>query len=350
MVNKELALFIRSLMPEGRAGGDPDRPVSMWNELDRLRGYPEKTTVVIFRTRGCSWYRFSSCSMCGYFNDTQNVTEENLYHQIDHVASTLNSEVLKVFTSGSFLDPVEIPDQVRSYFYEKIGSKVSKLLVESRTEYIRPERMEELKKIGISVRIAIGLESANDYLIENSINKGSSFRKYMDAALTAKKYGMEIRTYLLFKPPFISEKAAIADVLESIRKVRDITTDVSINPTNIQKNTLVEYLWKNGLYRPPRLYSLARVLIEGMKIGPEVISYPTGGNKERGVHNDTFDDKLLDLIVESSLNQDVKDLERYMESLDLSAFWDMIEAEDRAMVQVDFERVIRQALSAVPEI
>lgn len=337
-------------MPEGKGRGDPDRPVSMWNELDRLRGYPEKTTVVIFRTRGCSWYKFSSCSMCGYFNDTQDVTEENLYHQIDHVASTMNSDVLKVFTSGSFLDPMEIPDGVRSYFYERIGQKISKLLVESRTEYIRPERLEELRKIGIPVRIAIGLESANDYIIENSINKGSSFKKYMDAASAARKYGMEVRTYLLFKPPFISEKAAIADVLDSIRKVRDVTTDVSINPTNIQKNTLVEYLWKNGLYRPPRLYSLAKVLIEGMKIGPEVISYPTGGNKDRGVHNDTFDDRLLDLIVKSSLNQDVAELEQYMESLDLSEFWSMIEEEDRSMVQVDFERMIKQALSAVPEI
>jgi len=92
------------------------------------------------------------------------------------------------------------------------------------------------------------------------------------------------------------------------------------------------------------------VLIEGMKIGPEVISYPTGGNKDRGVHNDTFDDRLLDLIVKSSLNQDVAELEQYMESLDLSEFWSMIEEEDRSMVQVDFERMIKQALSAVPEI
>ncbi|KAA8923394.1 archaeosine biosynthesis radical SAM protein RaSEA [Thermoplasma sp.] len=350
MVNKDLALFVRSLMPDTKGKGDPDRPVSMWNELDRLRGFPEKTTVVIFRTRGCSWYKFSSCSMCGYFNDTQDVTEENLYHQIDHVAATLNSEVVKVFTSGSFLDPMEIPDQVRLYFYDRIGSKISKLLVESRTEYIRPERMEELKKIGIPVRIAIGLESANDYLIENSINKGSTFRKYVDAANTARKYGMEVRTYLLFKPPFISEKAAMTDIIDSIRKIRDLTTDVSINPMNIQKNTLVEYLWKNGLYRPPRLYSLAKVLMDGIKIGPEVISYPTGGNKERGVHNDVFDDRLLDLIVKSSLNQDITELELYMESLDLSSFWNMIEEEDRAMVQVDFERMIRQALSAVPEI
>ncbi|BAB60175.1 hypothetical protein [Thermoplasma volcanium GSS1] len=347
MVNRELALFIKSLMPSYSSKVEKDKPVSIWNEMDRLRGYPEKSTVAILRTRGCSWYRFSACSMCGYFNDTADVSNENLFKQIDHLSSVLNTEVLKVFTSGSFLDPIEVPDEVRAYFYDSISNKVEKLLIESRTEYIRDERLEEIKKYGFETRIAIGLESANDYIVENSINKGSSFTKYVDAAKRIRNNGLELRTYLLLKPPFISEKSAIKDVLDSIRAVKDLTNDVSINPTNVQKNTLVEYLWKRGLYRPPRLWSLARVLIDGMKIGPEVISYPTGGNKERGIHNDEFDYDLLDLIVKSSLNQDTTELERYMKSQDLSKYMEELEIEDRSLFQCDFGKLIDQSLNSV---
>ena len=38
------------------------------------------------------------------------------------------------------------------------------------------------------------------------------------------------------------------------------------------------YLWEKGLYRPPRLYSLAQILIDLGDKYP-VLSYPTGGNK-----------------------------------------------------------------------
>ena len=69
MINREYAKQIKKLMPVRESDRDLNTPVSMWKEMDRLRGYPEPTSVVIFRTKGCSWYNFSSCSMCGYFND-----------------------------------------------------------------------------------------------------------------------------------------------------------------------------------------------------------------------------------------------------------------------------------------
>ncbi len=132
--------------------------------------------VAIFKTGGCSWYRYSACSMCGYFNDISNPSVNDLKKQVDYVVSSLNTEVLKIFTSGSFLDPVEVPVEVRDYFFKSIQGKVKKLLIESRTEYINDKTMNELSKYDFSTRIAIGLESANDYIIENSINKGSTFR------------------------------------------------------------------------------------------------------------------------------------------------------------------------------
>jgi radical SAM enzyme (TIGR01210 family) len=341
MINREFASSIKALMPSADHGKRPDSPVSVWKELDRLRGYPEKTAVAIFRTTGCAWYRFSACSMCGYFNDiSADVKEEDLMKQVDVVASKLDGEeAIKVFTSGSFLDPLEFPISARNYFFETLSGRIDKFLVESRTEYLTDRNLTDLKTFGNRIRIAIGLESASDEIVNGSINKGSTFAKYVEAANTAKRLGMEVRTYLLLKPPFISEKEAIDDVLKSVELVRPFTTDVSINPMNIQRNTMVEFLWKKGLYRPPRLYSVAEVLLRASKMGMEVVSYPTGGDRERGAHNDSPDPKLLRLIVDSSLEQNFEDLEKYLDSLDLSKYKLELDLESALFRQMDYSMI-----------
>ncbi len=348
MIDREYAQAIRQLMPPGRKGERNDTPVSTWKELDRIHGVPEKTAVVIFRTTGCAWYRFSSCSMCGYFNDVaSDVSAEDLMKQIDRAYNALNGEeVIKVFTSGSFLDPREFPMEARRYFFERFSGTIDRFLIESRTEYITEGNLADVSALGSRVRIAIGLESANDRIIEKSINKGSTFSKFVEAAGIVNKLGMELRAYLLLKPPFISEKDAIDDIVESVRKIRGMVTDASINPMNIQKNTMVESLWKRGLYRPPRLWSVAKALLDSSGLGTEVVSYPTGGNRERGAHNDTYDPKLLNLIVDSSLNQDFSELREYFVSSDKGKWEKDLDNENKLIMQMDYGSFARRMSSS----
>lgn len=348
MINREFAFSIKRLMPTEQRQSDLNKPVSMWREKDRLRGFPEASMVVIFKTTGCSWYRFSSCSMCGYFNDiSKNVRVENLKNQIDAMADAIeDTKVLKVFTSGSFLDPQEFPIEARNYFFEKIKGKIEKLLVESRTEYITKDNIAYIRDYGIPIRIAIGLESANDEIMKNSINKGSSFSKFVNAAEIAKELGYELRTYLLFKPLFLSEEESIQDMISSIEKAGKYSTDISVNPMNIQKNTMVEHLWKKGLYRLPRLWSLARILLESRKYGVQVVSYPTGGNKDRGIHNDDSDATLLQLVYDCSLKQDFTELEEYYNKSDRTSYQEIVDAERVNLFQPDFNKLIKRTADA----
>lgn len=348
MINREFAASIKKLMPQKQRKSDLDKPVSMWREKDRLRGYPETTMVVIFKTTGCSWYRFSSCSMCGYFNDvSKDVKIGNLKKQIDAMSEAIDdTKVLKVFTSGSFLDPQEFPLEARNYFFGKIAGRIEKLLVESRTEYITETNIGYLKDYGIPIRIAIGLESADDMIMKNSINKGSTFAKFVTAAESSKRMGYELRTYLLFKPLFLSEEDSIRDMIDSIDKAAKYSDDISVNPMNIQKNTMVEYMWKKGLYRLPRLWSLARILLESRKSGVQVVSYPTGGNKERGIHNDSSDTDLLQLIYNCSLEQNFNDLETYYRSADRSVYLEELAAENVNIYQPDIEKLVRRTSDA----
>ena len=348
MINREYAKQIKKLMPVRESDRDLNTPVSMWKEMDRLRGYPEPTSVVIFRTKGCSWYNFSSCSMCGYFNDVSSkIQDENLYRQVDYAFKSLGeTRILKVFTSGSFLDPLEVPPGVRNYFMDQAKANLDKLLVESRTEYVNERNLSGIKNNGLDIRIAIGLESSNDSIIKESINKGSTFAKFLESAKVIKDLDLELRTYLLLKPPFISEKASIEDMIKSVKDVSGISDDVSVNPMNIQKNTMVEKLWKNGLYRPPRLWSIARILLETRNSGTEVISYPTGGNKIRGAHNEEDSMELLNLIFSASLSQDFTELEAFYENADRSNYLRDLDLENNMIFQQDLDRLVDRLGSA----
>ena len=103
---------------------------------------------------------------------------------------------------------------------------------------------------------------------------------------------------------------------------------------------MVEHLWKKGLYRLPRLWSLARILLEARKFGHQVVSYPTGGNKERGIHNDRSDPELLQLIYDGSLTQDFTSLEQYYNAADKKNYFEILDAEKVNLFQPDYERLI----------
>lgn len=347
MINRDLAIQIKNLMPSRVRDTDQRSPVSMWNELDRLRGKPENTAVVIFRTRGCAWYDFTSCSMCGYFNDVNStVTPEDLMIQIDRLIEFLTDQkVLKVFTSGSFLDSREIPDKVFNYFIEKVSKKIDKLLIESRTEFVTSSTMAKLRDSGIDTRIAIGVESTNDRIVRESVNKGTTFKKFLDAASIVNKYDLELRSYLLLKPLFLNEEAAVSDAKKSVYDCAAVSDDISVNPMNIQKNTLVEKMWKKGLYRPPWLWSVARVLLETEDAEAEVLSYPTGANMERGAHNNKKDPELLKLIFESSLTQNFEKLREYYENSDLTEYKTYMDAESAMPLSYDIDSFIRKISS-----
>jgi hypothetical protein len=143
----------------------------------------------------------------------------------------------------------------------------------------------------------------------------------------------------------MSEEEAVIDAIKSVRDCAPYSTDISVNPMNIQKNTLVEKLWKRGEYRPPWLWSVARVLLETGGVEADVLSYPTGGDRERGAHNDDRDQELVKLIFNSSLNQDFRELQEYYERGEKTKYFSHIRNEDRLPVQYDIDSFIRKITS-----
>ena len=287
---------------------DPERPVAAWSEKDLLDDQIVDAFVVIIRNPGCYWSKKSGCLMCGYNNDSlSTVTQENLITQFEKAMEKYQGQqYIKIYNSGSFFDTGEIGINAQNSILKMAGERAEKVLVESRPEFVSQKSMDMALEHVKKLEIAIGLETANDEIRHKSINKGFKFADFERAAKLARKNGASIRTYLILKPPYLTESEAIADTLESIKIASPLSDVISVNPMNIQNYTVVEGLWKKNLYRPPWLWSLLSVLDQSSKITDvRVISAPSGGGSKRGVHNcRKCDREILPKLEEFSLNQD----------------------------------------------
>ena len=285
---------------------DLDRPVSFWIKKDRLVNEVGKELTIILRTKGCSWClgETGGCTMCGYIQDAniEEVDQNHIRNQIDYVLERKKKEILedddnyaiKIFNSGSFFDEKEISEEVKHYIYEKVASidNIKEFTVESRIEYVTAEGLQDLKENlkGKYTEIAIGIETVNDYIRNNYINKGMRFEDFKNILQICKEKGMGIKAYLLLKPPFLNEIGAIDDCVNSIKNLIDLKINtISINPLNIQRGTLVEYLWYQNKYRPPWFHSLFKVLRKSLTqdnlSNIRVVSDPSGAGTKRGIHN-----------------------------------------------------------------
>jgi len=333
----ELANFCKNLKKDFTPKiQDSTKPVKCWSEKDVLENKIVDTFVIIFRTRGCKWSQKSGCTMCGYHNDSlwNYVTEEDLLKQFKTAMKIYNGEkFVKIFNSGSFLDDSEFSPRVRFEILSRLAKNADKISIESRPEYITDNKLIDLKEAVQSntLEIGLGLETANDFVRENSINKGFTFADYKTATKVLKKNKCQIKTYVIVKPPFLTEKESIEDSIETIYKIKDMTDVISLNPINVQRNTLIEFLWRRGQYCPTWLWSIVDILKEGKKIvGKKRIKCDiVGGGSFRGANNcRNCNQMILEAILLFSINQEVnifEDLkcecyEKWLDQLDIERF------------------------------
>ncbi|MDW5563309.1 MAG: archaeosine biosynthesis radical SAM protein RaSEA [Methanomassiliicoccus sp.] len=283
-------------------------PVSIWKEQDVVDDRRVDAFVVILRTRGCWWSWQKGCTMCGYNAvSSKAVTTEDLRRQLEKAVQRYQGEgMVKIYTSGSFLDPEEVPLDLRSEVLSSFTA-AERILFESRPEFITDAN---LKDIDPRSAVAIGLETANEEVLRRCVRKGFTVQDYQRAAEVLLERELPLRTYLLLKPPYLTERAAVQDAIASALFAARFSESVSVNPVNVQRETVVDALWKRGNYRPPWLWSLVEVLRQGREnTDTRIMSSPSGGGTARGVHNcDHCDRKILDAVQRFSFSQDLDDL------------------------------------------
>ena len=294
---------------------DPHEPTRVWVDEDNTPDGVYESLTIILNTGGCRWARAGGCTMCGYVAESVEggtVEHEALMDQIqvclDHEAEHTDepAELIKIYTSGSFLDEREVPAETRRAIAETFGDR-KRIVLESLPDFVDSEKITDFTAQGLAVDIAIGLETATDRIRHDCVNKYYDFADFEDACATANEAGAGVKAYLLMKPPFLSEREARDDMIASVRRCAavDGCHTVSMNPCNVQQYTMVNELFREGGYRPPWLWSVADVLEQTSDVDAIVISDPVGHGSDRGAHNcGECDDRVQKAIKDFDLRQD----------------------------------------------
>ena len=310
----------------------PAEVVGFWTGEDLLDGKPVKSNTIIFRTKGCYWGQKGGCTMCGYVYDaaTSPPTYDDIMAQYRSVEGRIDGSVVKLFTSGSFFDIREIPEKAREEILSGLSKKAAKIIVETRPEFVTDYTMQDAKKYVERLEVAIGLETSNDKIRIECINKNFLFKDFVRASETAKKYGVTTKAYLLLKPPFLCEKDALEDMVSSVIDAAPYAPTISINLCNVQRGTIVDELFLKKAYRPPWLWTIVEVMkrVHG-KTGSVIMSDPLAAGAARGPHNcGQCDYDFADAIRKYSITQDITAFDNL--HCDCRLLWEkVLELEDR---------------------
>ncbi len=305
----------------------PHFRVISWIEGSPLPNGGRGTSLTfILPTRACRFAEaeHGGCSMCGYPNENPPDPPLKLIETLPEITmehfmkkKVEGPMVIKFFTSGSFLDRLELPPHIREKMISQFAQleQIKEIIIESRAEYVIKKNIESLLKVAPAekITIAIGLESADDEINKRSVNKGMTWKQFKRAVELARSYGIRIKAYILLKPIFLTEYLSIHDAILSAEKAIEIGVEtISINSSNIQKGTLMEKMFNLKRYRSPWLWSSLIVTKKIKQRHPEirVITDPVAAGLIRGAHNCGKCDKMVkNALSEFSYTQDLSYLE-----------------------------------------
>ena len=232
-----------------------------------------KQAVVMLPGAGCAWAKKSGgCHMCGFSGATRKYSRgihlplalfKLLISRAKNLLST--SDVVAVYNGGSFFNPDELSEALPEWLCGNIAklADVKELFVESRPEYIQEEQIRSLVSIlgGKTLKVGIGLECSTDTIRQHCVHKGFSKAQYKRAVDILKVNGASVLTYVLLKPPFLTEKESIDEAVATIEYAfASGSTEVALESAFVQPNTFVSKLYEAGEFQPPWLWSIIEVL------------------------------------------------------------------------------------------
>jgi radical SAM enzyme (TIGR01210 family) len=318
---KQATLQARGASISKRRSKNPTKPSTAWTALSRIGSVKGTALSIVLSTIGCAHARSDEggCTMCSYLLDgaSKNPTSDEFLLQFRTALGQLERQSppfsVKIYTSGSFLDPDEVPTDARIRIMEDIAQddRIQEVVLESRPEYVNDQVLTEIRNTlgDRTIELGMGLESSSDIVRSVCINKNFDFASFKHSVEASKKYDIGIRAYVLLKPPFMSEQSALLDAQKTISDAIALgATTISLNPVNVQRDTLVEQLWEKGRFRPPWLWSVVDVLKHASLVSQgrvNIVCDPVAAGKTRGVHNcGKCDQSIIDAIRMFSLTQD----------------------------------------------
>ena len=255
------------------AGLDPRRPSHWLRESEPNPAGGQASILTVFLTnKECPW----RCLMCDLWRHTleETVPAGAIPEQVeqafaaDRAEHPKQAQWLKLYNAGSFFDPQAIPAADWPETARKARA-FERLVVECHPRLIRDERILPFQReLGADTRLelALGLETAHPEVLER-LNKGIDRESFQHSAEWIRYHDMDLRVFILVKPPFLNESEALEWACRSIDFAFDCGANtISLIPTR-SGNGALESLANRGQFAPPRPETLELALAYGIQLG-----------------------------------------------------------------------------------
>ncbi|NBB75342.1 MAG: radical SAM protein [Bacteroidetes bacterium] len=247
-----------------KADVDPAEPYAYHVEPERTAaGMVEDVATIFLTNRECPF----RCLMCDLWKHTtdETVPEGAIPAQIDVALDRLPpARHIKLYNSGNFFDRKAIPPSDYDAIAERVAG-FNTVIVENHPKLCNDTCVAFRDRLDGQFEIALGLETAHPTVLDR-LNKRMTRDDFRRAVAFLRTHDIDVRTFILLRPPFMSEAEGVEWALRSIEFAFDAGVQTcSVVPTR-PGNGMMQQLAADGHYAPPAMASIETVLEEGMQM------------------------------------------------------------------------------------
>ena len=241
---------------------DPQRPYAYLVEPECSASGDVVSSATLFLTnRECPF----RCLMCDLWRHTTDdpVPEGSIPSQIRYALARLpRAAQIKLYNSGNFFDSKavapgdhgEIAALVRPF---------EQVVVENHPRLCGDGCLRFRDLIDGRLEVALGLETVHEDLLA-ALNKRMTLDDFARAAGFLIREDIDVRAFILLRPPFMSEEEGVGWAIRSIEFAFEAGVSCcSVIPTRAG-NGIMEDLLRTGAFSPPDIRSLETVLESGL--------------------------------------------------------------------------------------
>jgi archaeosine synthase beta-subunit len=243
---------------------DPLRPWSFFAEEECAPSREVVPVATVFLTNSeCPW----RCLMCDLWRNTLDhpTPAGAIPAQIDYALTHLPpTRHIKLYNSGSFFDRKAIPPEDHAAIASRIAA-FERVIVECHPALIDDDCVRFRDRLSGQLEVAMGIETAHPEILSR-LNKRMTLEQFRAAADFLRRNNIDLRVFILIRPPFMQEEAALEWARRSLDFAFDCgATAATLIPTR-GGNGAMETLAASGDFAPPSLATVEAAAASGIAL------------------------------------------------------------------------------------
>ena len=244
---------------------DPLQPWAYFMEEERSASGEIVPVATVFLTnRECAW----KCLMCDLWKNTleSETPLGAIPAQIEFALEKMApSRQIKLYNSGSFFDRRAIPIEDHAASAKRVRA-FERVIVECHPGLVGADCLEFRRQLPGRLEVAMGLETVHPEILSR-LNKRMTLDQFRDAADRLHDNDIDLRVFILVKPPLMREEEAAEWAARSLDVAFDCgATAATLIPTRAG-NGAMEELLASGEFSPPNLATVEAATEYGVALG-----------------------------------------------------------------------------------